>query len=125
MRAARLGPLIAALLSSAACYSMKPVALEELVAIRPTKARVTRSDQSVTVVWGPRVIENRLVGWVDGEYQVMPATDVQQVLVKRPARGRTAAAIAAGTVGAAALVYMLTGSGNYKDPCSTASSDCQ
>ena len=39
------------------------------------------------------------------------------------AGGRTAALIAGGAVGAAALVFVLSGSGGAKDPCSTSSSD--
>jgi hypothetical protein len=37
--------LLAATLSSAACHTMKAVALEELGSIRPTRVWVTRADQ--------------------------------------------------------------------------------
>ena len=124
MRSAMLGALILATLSSAACHTMKPVALEELGAMRPAQVWVTRGDQSVVVVYGPQVVDRRLVGFVDGRYQVMPAADVKQVLMRRRAGGRTAALIAAGAVGAAAMAYLVSNQGAYKNPCDLASSEC-
>lgn len=125
MRRALLGSVVLVTLPLAGCHTMRRVSLEEVGAIRPAQVRVTRADRSVVVVHGPQVLENRLVGFVDGRYQVMPAAEVEQVLVRRPAHGRTAALIATGALGATALAYLLSGSGTYRDPCSMASSECE
>lgn len=123
MRATMLGSLIAALLSSAACYTMRPVTLDELGAAQPARVWVTRADQSIAVVDGPRLYGDTLVGYVNGRFEEMSAAGLTQMRVRRRAGGRTAALIAAGAVGAAALVYVLSGSGGGQDPCSTSSSD--
>jgi hypothetical protein len=125
MRLAMCSALMLASVSLAGCHTMKPVSLEEVGAVRPAQVRVTRTDQSVVVVYGPQVLNNRLVGFVDGTYRVMPAADVKQVLVRQPAGGRTAALIAAGALGVTALVYTLSSTGTYRDPCRLGSSECE
>jgi hypothetical protein len=116
--------LLVAVLSSAACHSMRPVAMEELAAVRPGQVWVTRADQSVVLVAGPQIVNNRLVGFVDGVYRVIPAADVQRVVMRRPATGRTAALVSVGAVGAASVIYLLSGTGGSGDPCMLASSEC-
>ena len=125
MRSTLSASLILGMLSTAACHTMRPVALEQLGAIRPGQVWVTRTDQTVVLVSGPQIVNNRLVGFVNGEYQVMPAADVKQVLMRRPATARTATLVAAGAAGAAALVALLSSNGRYNDPCSVASSECE
>jgi len=88
--------LIATMLSSAACHTMRPVTLDELGALRPASVLVTRGDQSVVVVSGPRTFGDTLVGYVDGEFEEMPAADLKQIRMKQRARGKTAALLAAG-----------------------------
>jgi len=116
MRPTVVGLLIATTLSSAACQTMRPIALDELGAMRPALVWVTRADQSVVIVSGPRVFGDTLVGYVDGEFEEMPAADLKQIRMKQRARGKTAALIAAGAVGAAAMAYMIFNTGNYVDP---------
>jgi hypothetical protein len=116
MRGTGAGLLIATALSSAACHTMRPVALEELGAIRPTRVWVTRSDQSKVVVEGPRFLDSGLVGFVNGSYQEIPAADVKQVLQRRRAGGRTGALVAVGALGAFTLAYLIAGSSNVHDP---------
>ena len=125
MRFTKVGAVVLALLSLAGCHTMRPVSLDDVSAMRPGQVRVTRTDRSVVVVYGPRLLENRLVGFVDGKYQVMPVADVQLVMMRQPAAGRTAALLAAGTIGAAALVFAISGTGDYVNPCSMASSECE
>jgi len=124
MRVRMIGWLIATTFSSAACHTMKPVTLDALGGIRPARVWVTRADQSVVLVEGPQLLNNRLVGFVNGRYQVMPAADVSQLRMRAPARGRTAALVTASALGVAAMAYLLSGGGGYSDPCSLASSEC-
>ena len=124
MRLVPLGSVVVLVTTTVACHTMKPLALEDLDSVRPAQAWVTRADQSVVVVAGPQIVRNRLAGFVDGVYQVMPTSEVKQVRVRRPATARTAALVAAGAVGAAGLVVLLSGTGDYDDPCSRASSEC-
>jgi hypothetical protein len=99
--------------------------LEELETVQPGQVWVTRADESVVMVSGPRIVRNRLAGFIDGTYQVIPAGEVRQVVMRAPARGKTAALVAAGVVGVAAGVYILSGTGGTKNPCRLASSECE
>jgi len=56
------------------------------------------------------------VGYVDGEFEEMPAADLKQIRMKQRARGKTAALLAAGVVGAAAMAYLITNTGSYVNP---------
>jgi hypothetical protein len=116
-------PLVAAL-AATGCHTVKPLTLDELAARSPGRVWVTRADQSVVVVESPRLSNDRLLGFVDGKYQAIPAADVKQVRLRERATGRTAALLAAGAFGAFAVAAMLSGSTEYHDPCSRASSEC-
>jgi hypothetical protein len=122
---AKLGVLVAVVVSVTACHSMRPIALEELEAVKPSRAWVTRTDQSVVIVHGPQLLDNRLAGFIDGKYQVMPAANVQSLQVRQSAPGKTAALVAAGAMGVAAAVVAISGSGGSTGPCTAASSDCE
>jgi hypothetical protein len=124
MRPITVGLLIFATLSGAACHTMRPLTLDELQNIRPAQVWVTRADQSVVVVAGPQVLNERLVGFVDGKYQVMPAADVTKVVMRKRSGGRTAALVAAGALGFAAMAAVLSAGDNYVNPCASQSSDC-
>lgn len=112
----RISWLFAAALLSTGCHTMAPITLAELGGIRPSQVWVTRGDQSVVVVTGPQLFGDTLVGYVNGTFEEMPTAGLKQVLVKRRARGKTVALIAAGTVGLAAATLALTGKSDYKDP---------
>jgi hypothetical protein len=103
---------------------VKPIELDQLAAHRPGRIWVTRADQSVVVVDGPRMFNDRLVGFVDGKYQMIPTDDVKHMSWRQPATGRTAALVAAGVASAVAVAFMISGRDPYRDPCSTGSSDC-
>ena len=112
-------------LSSAACHTMRPVALDELSAERPSQVWVTKVDQSVVVLSGPQILENRLVGFVDDVYQVIPAEDVRRIVMRRPAGGRTAALVVTGAAGATLLFVALAGTGDYLHPCARDTAKCE
>jgi len=103
--------LILGMLLSAACHVMRPVTLDQLRGIGPSQVLVTRADQSVVVVSRPQMLGARLVGFVNGKYEVMPAADVTQVLVQMPAPRRTALLAVGVAVGIGAFTYALTGGG--------------
>jgi len=87
---ARIFGLLAIVLGSSACHTMQPMALSDLETTRPARVWVTRADQSVVIVEGPQIVRNRLAGFVDGVYQVMPMEAVQAVRVRRTDARRTA-----------------------------------
>jgi hypothetical protein len=63
------------------------------------------------------VLDDKLVGFVDRVYREMPVTDVKVVSAKRMAVARTTALVAAGVVGIAATIAIVSGSGQADDPC--------
>ena len=123
MRVVTAGVLLAAL-ASAGCYTMKPVALEGLGSVPSGRVWVTRADQSTVIVDGPRVLENKLVGFVDKVYQEMPTADVTQVMARRLVPARTTALVGAGLVGIVATIALIQGSGQAPDPCIGYTIDC-
>jgi hypothetical protein len=100
----RMGVALALLVfSSLACHTMKVVSVEMAPASSPVW--LTLSDQSVEVVYGPKIYGAKLVGFVSGKYAEFPIDHVKEVQVREPARGRTAALVALGVAGFAAALY--------------------
>lgn len=103
--------LIATMLSGAACHTMAPLTWDELGGLRPSSVWVTRADQTVVQVSGPQVFGDTLVGYVNGEFQELPTAEVTRVAMRRPARAKTIALIAASTAGATLLAVWISGLG--------------
>lgn len=116
MRPNVVGVLCATALTSAACHSLRPVPLDALGGLRPSRVWVTRADQTVVVVSGPRTFGDTLVGYINGQFEEMPAADFKRISVKQAARGKTFALIAASAVAAGAVAYLITNTGSYVDP---------
>lgn len=116
MRANLAGWLIATTLVGAACHTMAPLSWDEVGGLRPSRVWVTRADQSVVEVSGPQLFGDTLVGYVNGQFQELPTASLQQVVMRRAARGKTIALIAASTAGAAALIVVISGIGSNDDP---------
>ena len=76
-------------LASAACHTKKAVTMAELSALKPERAWVTETNQTVVVVDGPQVVGDTLMGYVNGVYEEMPATEFKEVVVQKPATGKT------------------------------------
>lgn len=124
MRTTLLSVAIATALATTACHTMRPVSLDDLV-VKPTaRVWVTRQDQSVVVVDGPQVFRGKLVGFVDGRYREIPPTDLQQLVARRPALGKTLALIGASAASFTLAVVLLSGSGDDHDPCVGGPVDC-
>lgn len=124
MRTRWLSLAIATALATIACYTMRPVSLDDLVGEPASRVWVTRQDQSVVVVDGPQVFRGKLVGFVDGRYREMPPADWERLVARRLARGKTLALIGAGAAGFTLAAVLLSGSGNDRDPCVGGPVDC-
>ena len=81
------------LVSTAACTTFGTVPTREFIAgHRPPQVWVFKTDSSVILVRGPHFIGggDTLVGMVEGGYQEMPVSDIQQVKATRQAPMHTA-----------------------------------
>lgn len=104
--------LLFAALLSAACHTKRPVTMAELNALKPERAWVTETNQTVLIVDGPQVVGDTLVGYVNGVYEEMPATQFKELVVEKNATGKTVLLVGAITVGFGGMVYALLGSGH-------------
>lgn len=104
--------LAIAALTSLGCYTMAPLSWEDITNQRPARVWVTQADRSRIVVNGPQVFGDTLVGYIAGTFQELPTADIAQVVIKRAAKGRTMALIAASIAGAAALGVFISGIGD-------------
>jgi hypothetical protein len=100
---------------------MTPLSFEDVALQRPARVWVTQADKSVVELNGPQVFNDTLVGYIGGAFTELPATDISQVTVKRSAKGKTMALIAASILGAAALGVAISGIG---DPSPHNDIDC-
>jgi len=116
MRVTVVGFVIAVTVSSVGCHTMRPVTLDQLGAMRPAQAWVTRADQSTVIVSGPQTFGDTLVGYVNGQFEEIPVASLQKIVVRRRAGGKTAALVAAGALGIAALAVAISSSGDYRNP---------
>jgi len=112
MRSIRVGVVIATMLGGTACHTMAPLSWDDVAGLRPSRVWITQSDQSVVEVSGPQVFGDTLVGYVNGAFLELPTADVKRVVVRRAARAKTVALIAAGAAGAAAIAVWMSGVGN-------------
>lgn len=125
MRTHLAAVVIAAALSSGACYTMRPVTFDDLRGERPSRVWVTRQDRSVVVVDGPQVFRGKLVGFVHGRYRELLPGDLTHLVMREFARGKTVALISAGALGFTAVAVVLSGRGEDPDPCVGGSVDCE
>jgi hypothetical protein len=103
--------LLLAALSSAACRTRKPVTVDQLKALKPDRVWVTEHDQSVTLVSGPQLVGDTLVGYVNGAYEEMPTAQFKQFVVERPATTRTVLLVTVIAAGLGGMAYTLAGGG--------------
>jgi hypothetical protein len=101
-------PLVAL---AAACSTLAPVREKPTAFIEahsPDFVWITKTDNSVVVLEGPKVLGDTLAGFVGRGYVEIPLSSVQSLSARRPAKGRTALliggiALAAGGVAIAIL----------------------
>ena len=110
MRAAAIGcALTVMVLGSAACHRTRTVALSD--ALASPAVFVTLDNQTMVLLYTPKVYGAKLTGWVDGKYEEYPTERVKQVQVREPNRTATFALIALGVAAAGTLAYVLTSGG--------------
>ena len=112
MQTSRGLALTLALLLSAACHRTKVVGLDQGLASE--RVWVTMKNESVVVLFGPKIYGNKLVGFVDGKYAEYLTANVTKVSVRESNRAGTAALLAAGLVAFAGFAYAITGSGGSR-----------
>lgn len=95
----------------AACHMTGPVQTDYIAANQPSRVWVTETDDSTSVVEGPRILGDTLAGFVRGEYREIPMSNVKQVVARQPARKRTILSLTAGALAGAGILYLITGSG--------------
>ena len=99
------------------CTTFGPVNPKQyIIARRPAEVWIWKADSSVMLMRGPHFLSgsDTLVGVVEGAYQEMPLTDIQQVKASRPAPGRTAALVI-GSVAAIAATAAVIKKGSAVD----------
>jgi hypothetical protein len=117
MRTPKSSVAIATALLTAACFTMRPVSLEDLGAHPASRVWVTRPDQSKVLVDGAQVFRGKLVGFVDGKYHELPPDDLHQMHVRKVAVGRTLSLVGAGIATAGVLMLLVSGGEEHFDPC--------
>ena len=101
--------LTLAILASTACHRMKQVSLDQ--APGSDRAWVTFSDQTRVLVFGPKLMGTKLVGFVNGRYDEFPAANVTDVMVRESARGRTTVLVVASVLVVGGVLYAVAGTG--------------
>jgi hypothetical protein len=114
--------LFLAALVSAACHTTQAISLDQLNALKPDHAWVTETDNTVIVIYGPQVLGDTLVGYVNGKYEEMPVSQFKQVVVQKGSTSRTVLLVAAIAVGFGGMAYALAGG---KDTFSCDPSYCE
>jgi hypothetical protein len=114
--------LAAVVIAAAGCHTMSTLTAEEVASLRPQRIYVTNADNgSVYVLSGPQVFNDTIVGYVNGAFTEVPATDVKKMAVRRTARGKTIALFAASAGVAGLIGVWISGIG---DPSERDQVDC-
>ena len=108
-RGAGVGAL---LLLAAACHTMQPVPMDELLSNSINPIWVTRADHSTVIIHAPVVKGDTLQGFVDGEFREMPLSQATTIQTRRPAPARTAA-VAAAVGGLTLASFLYFGNRSY------------
>ncbi len=122
--AVRDGLIVASLVVGSACHTMRAVTFDDLIARPASRVWVTAADHTVLVVDGAQVFRGRLVGFVEEKYRVFPPAEIQRVVARRFAPGKTVALVAASAAGATVAMVLLSGTGGEFDPCVGGATDC-
>jgi len=119
--------VLLATLASAACKSMKSVTLDQMSLLGPERVWVTESDESVVLLYEPKVVRDTLVGYVGKHREKVPSAGVRQVRVQTAAPARTAMLVVGVGAGLIGLMIAVSGTGTSQTPTTTiagAPGDC-
>ena len=103
--------LLLTTLASAACTTMKPVTLDQMTVLGPEKAWVVEHDQSVVLMYEPKIVRDTLTGYVGRHREKMSSARVKEVRVQSKAHTRTALLVAGLAVGLAGFLVVVGGTG--------------
>jgi hypothetical protein len=128
MRFENMRPLIgsALLLCCTACTTMKPRTLQQIPELAPECIWVTQSDQSVILLYEPRVVRDTLVGYVGTQRTKLPPAGIQHLHVRESAEGRTMLLATGIVLAFAGVLYAVSGEGSSRAqaPLPGGSGDC-
>jgi hypothetical protein len=109
--------LVALAAPGVACHHMAAVdaPVEYIDGAKPSRIWVTRPSGETFIVEGPQLFGDTLVGYVNGEYRELEFRSTDEIVVRKPARARTALAVAGGIAGVVGFAYLISGSGSAGD----------
>lgn len=118
--------LLLAALADAACTTMKSPTLDQLRALGPDRVWVTASDQSVVLVYEPKVVGDTLVGYIGRQRSKLPSARIRQLRVRAPAHTRTALLAVGLVAGFGGVLVAISGDGpsQIQTPANGGSGDC-
>ena len=117
------------ILAMAGCTTFGTVPPKEFImAKRPQQVWVFKADSSVVLMRGPHFLSggDTLVGLVEGSYQEMPLSQIQQVKASRQAPMRTTALVVGGVgaiVGTVVVIKKSNSNGDLNCAATTAGCD--
>jgi len=103
--------------ASAGCYTVKPVTFDSFGGERIEQVWVTRKDQTVVFIKNADRSGDKLRGYVDGQYQQLPASDLQEIRVRQFSTGRTVLLVTGGAAAAIGVFAIVSGSDDSFDNC--------
>ena len=103
--------LLLAAVASSACKTMRTVGLDQVNGLQPESAMVTESDQSIVLMYEPKVVRDTLTGYVGRHREKVAAARVDKVRVQTAAPARTALLVAGLAVGVTGFLVLVGGSG--------------
>lgn len=105
------GALLVTVLASAACTTKRSVALDQVNVLGPERVWVTGNDESVVLMYEPKIVRDTLVGYVGRHKEKMPSARVNNVRVQSAAHTRTALLVAGIAVGFGGFLVLVAGTG--------------
>ena len=113
-------------LAGAACTTMKSPTLDQLRTLGPDRVWVTQSDQSVVLLYEPRVVRDTLVGYVGMQRAKVPGSGIQRLRVRVSAPARTMLLAGGLIAGFGGVLFAVSGHGpgHVQAPLPGGSGDC-
>jgi hypothetical protein len=90
---------------------MHAVTLDQMSVLGPERIWVTEQDQSVVLMYEPKIVRDTLTGYIDRHREKVPSARVKEVRVQSAAPTRTALLVGGLTVGMVAFLVVAASSG--------------
>jgi len=118
--------LLLAALAGTACSTMKSPTLDEIPELAPDRVWVTQSDQSVVLLYEPRVVRDTLVGYIGRKRTKLPSAEIQRLRVRESAPTRTMLLATGLVLGFGGVLFAVSGNGpsHVQAPLNGGSGDC-